>query len=79
MRAPPNSRTPSPFMEILNGFAEATSRMASEASAPCLATYRCDECGAQRKWDADDAPASLACWAVDGRVICTGRATRVAL
>jgi hypothetical protein len=68
MRAPPHSPAPSPFMSILHGFAEARVRMA---------TYRCDECGAQRKWEADDAPESLACWARDGRVICTGRAMRV--
>lgn len=66
----------SPFISILNGFAAATSRMASELqSGP---RYRCPECGAVRRDHAPsgEPPASLACWAADRDIICTGRAVR---
>lgn len=65
----------SPFMSILDGFAAATSRLASEMQdSP---RYRCDECGAVRlNYGEGEPPASLACWAEHCGIICTGRAIR---
>ena len=60
-----------PFMAILNGFADATSRMAREMQPK---RYVCPECGAVTRVDADDPRESVACWAADMGIICTGRA-----
>lgn len=66
-----------PFISILNGFAEATSRMARDLQTR-KDTYRCPECDAITRRDRiGNPPRSVACWATDCGVFCTGRAALV--
>jgi hypothetical protein len=57
------------MLAILKGFAEAQQRdIARERK------FRCPECGAVTRVAADDPRESVACWAADMGIICTGRA-----
>jgi hypothetical protein len=55
------------MLAILKGFAEAQQRDIARK-------FRCPECGAVTRVAADDPRESVACWAVDMGIICTGRA-----
>lgn len=59
---------PSPFVSVLRGFGAVAARDAGTR------IYRCGKCGAHTRVDADDARESVACWAADRGVLCTGRA-----
>jgi transcription elongation factor Elf1 len=55
------------MLAILKGFAGAQQRDIERK-------FRCPECGAVTRVDADDTRESVACWAADRDIICTGRA-----
>jgi transcription elongation factor Elf1 len=55
------------MLAILKGFAEAQQRDIERK-------FRCPECGAVTRVDADDPRESVACWTADMGIICTGRA-----